>query len=262
LFYLSIGNSDLMLLSSFAGCFDKEIGVEYEDCHFETGQMSSELLAWLDDSVSGADRTRTLTVRQANGSQNVIATMTLSGFIREFSFSPLQAGAKSVLTASFVVVPASISTNYNAGGAVGDTHAIPTTMSNNFRVAVDGTPLAQTTSVTGLRLSWQKVVTAQVGGRNVFGVAIGGPVSDDITITVAQNSASGLYLNSWFADVVAGGEPPRLGTIEVLNATLTTVLRTFTLHGLMPKQFLPFATSSDAIALRSMAIATTLFQIQ
>jgi hypothetical protein len=262
LFYLYIGNSDPMLLNSFAGCFDKEIGVEYEDCYFETARISDELLAWFDDSVSGADRNRTLTVRQASATQTVIATMTLSGFIREFSIGGVRSGEKNPVAMSFVVVPSSINTNYNAGGALGNTHATPTVLGSNFRLLIEGTPLPQTTAVTGMRLSWQKILTAQVAGRNVFGAGIGAPASDDITVTVAQNSASGQYLDSWFAAVATGGEQPRLGVIELLNPTLTTVLRTITLHGLMPKQFLPFATSSDSIALRSMTVQTTLFQIQ
>jgi len=249
-------------LSSFAGCFEKEVGVEYADCFLSTAQVSNELVAWLDDSVNGVNRTRTLMVRQVSSTLTVAATMTLSGFLREFSISPAQAGEKGQMTASFVIVPDSVTTNYNPGGVLGNTHATPILMRNSFRFKVEGTTLNETVSVAGMRLSWQKVLTGQVGGRNVYGVVAGAPASDDITLTVSQNSASGQYLNSWFAGVVSGGEAPRTATLEMLSPTLTTVHRTFTLSNLTPRQFLPFSTSTAAIALRTMTIQNSGFQIQ
>ena len=80
-------------------------------------------------------------------------------------------------------------------------------------------------------------------------------------MTVGGNSIP--YLTSWFAAVTAGGEPPRTATVEMLTPNLATTIRTITLHQLMPKQFLLFATGSDeAVIRRSMTLQTTRFEIQ
>lgn len=261
-YYLSISGTPAISLTSVAGCFDKEIGVEYEDCYFSTTRFSDELVAWVNDSVTGANVSRALTVYQAaSPTSTVTATMTLSGFIREFTISPADAAAKASMTASFVVVPAAIATSYTPGimGSLNTT--TPFMLSANFRLSVDGTVLAQTARVAGMRMTWPKVLVGQTGGRNTFGVG-SGPVSDDITVTTTESGTGGQYLASWFAAVIAGGEPPRVGTLEMLSGNFSTVYRTFTLNGLVPRQFLPFSTGSELVIRRSMAIQNTGFQIQ
>ena len=263
-FYLMVGNSFPISLTGFGGCFDKQVGIEYEDCYFETPVFMPELIDWFHDSVSGADVERSLTVVQVNSSSTVTAQMTFSGFMREFAISDFDATeGKNPVTASFIVVPSGINTVYANGGLLPNPHP-QLALAANFRLTVDGTPLPATLSLAGMRLTWPKVLTLpQIGARKVFSPGFEPPVSDPITLTVVQSGSTATYLNSWFAGVVNGNEPPRTATLESLNSTLTTVLRTFTIHGLQPVQFLPFSTTpSGTIATRSMTIYTTAFQIQ
>jgi hypothetical protein len=113
--------------------------------------------------------------------------------------------------------------------------------------------------VTGIRATWPKVPQAPIGTRRRF--QPGAQANDDITVTVAGSSIA--YLTAWFAAATVGGEPARTATVESLTANLATTIHTITLHGLVPKQFLPFATGDDeAVVRRTMTLQTTGFQVQ
>lgn len=265
-YYLSIGGGNFIELESFGGCFEKELGVEYEDCYFSTERFLGDVLDWLNDTTNGLNTNRALTVVQRSQSlpANIIATMTLSGFMREFRLSPVSTAGKSHMTASFIVVPSGISTNYNAGGPLPSVAPPSYLFPNLFNLTVEGTTLAPIVTLDGLGLAWQKVLVGQVGTRNVYGLPVGAPDSYDITITATRNGAAGQYLETWFTAAATGGEPSRSGAIDFTNGSAGAVLRTVVLNGLRPKQFLPFTTSTGLgnSLLRTITISTTGFHIQ
>ncbi len=239
-FLLSINGGPLVVLSSFAGCFDKELGVEYEDCHFETPRFPAELLEWFDDSVDGSNLLRNLTVYQVDFDYRARATVTLSGFMRELSVSPFESDSKSAVTLSFVVVPSSIVTTYHAPLIVSTPAPAQSLLRANFQLRVEGNALHSTLSVSSIRTTWAKVPEVVGAGRRMF--LPGAPASDDIMVTASSGGGGDTlqYLDEWIADTAAGGEPPRTATLEILNSALSTTVRTITMHDLTPKQFLPF----------------------
>ena len=258
-FFLKIDDGEVIPLSEFAGCFDKELGIEYEDCHFTTPRFHDDILEWFDDSVNGSNLVRTLVVYQLDFNFNAVAAITLSGFMREFSVSPFEGGGKTAVTATFVVVPSSIAFDDNPSDPSITFGPAPTALRGNFRLRVDGTTLTAASAVTGIRATWQKVALQPAGTRQLFEQGALG--YDDITVTVGSSSIA--YLTSWFAAAMAGGAPSRTATVEMLTPNLATTIRTITLHGLTPKQFLPFATGpEESIIRRSMTLQSTGFQIQ
>lgn len=263
-FVVSIDGTDVIAMTSFAGCFDKQPGVEYEDCYMSVSRLTPELLSWFEDSQNGNNLTRTLTVYQFNSTfSDIIATMTVSGFMREFSLDPVDAGESTILNTSFVVVPSAISVNYNPPNTSPSGNTTVQLIRRNFVVSVDGNDLVHVVRVSGLRTTWQKVLVS-TSGRRQF--SPGAQASNDIILvasTLTQTgslNATAQYLNAWSAAAATGTEPPRTGTIQLLSANLQTTLRTITLHGLQPAQFLPFATGLGSQ--RQMILQTTGFQIQ
>lgn len=265
-FLVSIDGSNLIGMTAFAGCFDKELGVEYEDCYFTVNRLTPALLSWLEDSQDGSNPSRTLTVYQFSSNfSDIAATATVSGFMREFELAPVDASSSEFLQASFVVVPSAITTDYNPADTSPSGDNTTFLLASNFRLRVEGVSLDTTVSVTGLRTMWQKVLVSSTGRRQF---APGAQTSADIVLTANTSSSqsgslnqTGQYLNAWFAAAATGAEPSRTATVELLSANFQNTVRTITLTGLQPKQFLPFSTSGIG-SRRSMIVQTGGLQIQ
>ena len=69
-------NDERFELSAFAGCFDKIIGVEYEDCYFTTRDLPANLLAWFDETLRGGASPPTLSVVQVDFRGDLVAGWT------------------------------------------------------------------------------------------------------------------------------------------------------------------------------------------
>src|SRR5262249_8297496 len=126
-FVLRIGGSSPYSLVSFAGCSDKVIGVEYEDCHFTIGVVAPGLLQWLSDPVPAAGALRDLTVARIDQFGNE-ASVTAIGqaFLREFSISDFDAADNSRGSFSIVAVPAAIQLSAGSGSRVLGIRTTPT----------------------------------------------------------------------------------------------------------------------------------------
>lgn len=266
-FWLSIGGSDGSRVDAFAGCFDKDLGVEYDDCYITIGRVPGPLADWLEDSVSGSNPLRTITVYHLDDDFDVVSKMTVSGFLREFSLSPIDASSQSPLGASFVVVPSAISVDNNPANTIPFEGKLTPMLSGNFRIAVEGNNLPFVVSLTGLRVAWPKVAQSPAGTRMTF--APGTHAIDDLTLTAATSAGSQAgtngtiqYLDQWFTQAATGTTPPRGGAIEMLSPNLADTLLTITLNGLEPKVFLPFSTSAASAFRRSMLLKSTGFQLQ
>ncbi len=109
-FQLEFPGAGNVRLSSFAGCFDKQLGVEYEDCYFSIRSLSQPVLDWLNDASQGINSRRDLTLVQVNFSGTIMSRIQIgNAFMRDFSVGDLDASISStpIGSLSFVVVPRS-----------------------------------------------------------------------------------------------------------------------------------------------------------
>jgi hypothetical protein len=262
---LSIGTGESIPLNSFAGCFEKQVGVEYEDCHITTRELTPALLDWLQDSMSGANIQRNLVVYQLDFTSRVTASMQInSAFVREFSLSELEGSSKSPVAFTFVVVPQAIIVNHNATGMppMGPTSKF--LLASNFRFTIDNVNDNGIRSLSAIRMTWPKIeqqVVAHSGRRQFLP---GPPAVEPVTITLsASGGGTAQDLDQWMAQVANGTGTPRNAVLELLNPTLTQTAYTVQMSNVFPVQFLPFPTGgSSTVGVRTMLLQFASFTIQ
>ena len=242
IFYLSIGANLPIALSEVAGCFDKIIGVEYEDCYFSTRVLAPEVFAWLDDMATG-NKLRSLTLSRVNFNYQLTAQLAIAdAFIRDFTVSDPDAVGKVPGTLRLVVVPRLIQV-IAPGGSLGSTRTTPRFSSANFLVNIVGINGNFISAVRGLHASWPKVLQPAIGSRRVF--MPGNPAFDDILVEVATGGTTAADLDSWVNQVAIGTGTPRDGEIELLSLNLSS-LGSVQLFDLLPISFPPFPALSTA----------------
>lgn len=260
-FILEIDNGSNVFLTGFAGCYDKEIGVEYEDCHFTVNRPTQALMDWLQDSVSGNSIHRQLAVHLVDFNYNVVARVDVGGaFIREVRVSGADASSSDAAGFSFVVVPQTIATNYNPGNTTFNSGNTDIVLSSNFRLAIEGIDGSRVRSVEGLRLSWQKVLQSSLKGRRGF--SPGAMAADDITISATSAGGTTMSdLNDWMRRRQDGTAMPRAASLEFLAPNLATLV-TVQMTGLEPLTFPPFSTTPSILNVRSMMIRVASWVLQ
>ena len=241
-FFLSI-NNERFALRAFAGCFDKIIGVEYEDCYFTTRDLPANLLEWFDDTLRGTALPPTLSVVHVDATGNPVAALDIQGgFLRELSISDFDGADGGIGSVSFVVVPGDI-----RSGSTGSTSSGPQAKSflrSNFRVDITGVDGSRIAAIEGPRVSWPKVAVA-VGSDPRRAFLQGPPVFDDIKLSAGEGGSTIADLEAWVADVARGTAVPRSGTIEILSSNLATVIGQVSLFDLVPSAFLAFPTATN-----------------
>lgn len=252
-------------LDAFAGCFDKDLGVEYEDCYFSVTQLSQEILAWLQDSRTGANIQRDLTVFQVDFDYRAQRRMDISNaFLREFRIAALDAAdGKSPIEFVFVAVPEGIQLQSSNQQLL---HPIRTPGLNaaNFRLAIDNIDGSRIRGVSALRMSWPKVAAAGPGTRRTF--VPGVPSVDDITVSfTATGGQTATQIDMWFADVATGTANPRNAALELwTGGTTPTLAHSAQMTGLWPLQALPFPIGGgdSIVGVRSAMIRVGSFTLQ
>jgi len=240
-FYLSIGANPPIPLSEVAGCFDKIIGVEYEDCYFSTRVLAPDVFAWLDDMATGNNLLRSLTLSRVNINSQVTAQLAIAdAFIRDFTVSDPDAGTNFPGTLRLVVVPRLI--QVSPLGSLGSTRTTPTFRSYAFRVNIVGINGNSISAVRRLHASWPKVLQPAIGSRRVF--MPGPPAFDDILVEMSASGTTAADLDSWVNQVAIGTGTPRDGVIELLSLNLSTVVGSVQLFDLLPISFPPFPLST------------------
>lgn len=269
-FFLRIDGFGPVRLTSFAGCGEKVLGVEYEDCLFTTTTFSPELVQWLQDSIQGADQMRrNLTIYQVNlQSGDTIAEMDVEdAFLSEFRLGELDAATNDTLLFSFLAVPSAV---HMQGGGSGLPFVSSTTplLTSRFVFALPGVESNRVTAISSLRLSWPKVVVndPDTGFSTRRQFAPGAPVADSVEMRFAQTATNTIdNMNNWLGDVAEGDVQPRDGTLELKNQTFTTTLYTFELFAVLPVQFPPFSTiggSGSSVAQRSIVFSMQSIHVQ
>ena len=263
-FFLRIGSELPIRLTEVAGCFDKILGVEYEDCHFTTSTLSDEVFAWLDEMTQGQNTMfRDLTLYRTNFSRTVLTALNIQdAFIRDFSISDLRATDNSTGTIKFIVVPLQIAPDSNSIGThltVGSSSKA--FLKRNFRVDVSTIQSSGFFSVRGLHVSFPKLLVPPSGGNSRREFLPGQPAYDDIELGVGTGGTTLEDLDQWFSQFTnPNGNPQPLGAdIELLNTTLATVLATVQLFDLTPVVFLPFP---GADGVRTITLHLSRFSVQ
>ncbi len=231
---------------AFGGCFDKLLGVEYEDCYFTVDRFDPALAAWLDDTLDGGDPVRDLTVFQTDLLGVTTARLDVSGaFLRHFSVNIQPARVSGdALGVTFVAVPSAIvidTTNPGSAPNPGGGARAAT-----FSVSIGGVAYPTVASVNGVQMSAPKV--PQPGtGRRTF--APGPPQLGPVVLTLgrargAGGDASLNDLAQWVALATAGTAAPRDAVVELLGQSLQTVA-TLELEGLVPLSVSPFGVGTE-----------------
>jgi hypothetical protein len=238
-FVLEIGGSRVAL-SEFRGCFEKVLGVEFEDCHLTTLVLAPELGQWLHDQLQDPSTRRSLVVYQRDFSTLILSRLEIAdAFIRDFTVSPLDAGDSAFGTVTLVVVPRDLHVS-DPGTHVTGLDTSPRFRSGSFSLAVDGTPLSQAISVNGLHAAFPKLPDIPIASHLRF--QPGTPIFDNLEVAASATGSTNGYLQAWVSSVATGTSGPRNGEIA-LRDQFGDVVAHIDLVGLLPLYFPTFPTS-------------------
>jgi hypothetical protein len=249
LFYLRFPSANVVLrLASFAGCFDKVLGVEYEDCYFQVDGFSKPITDWLRDTVAAAGNGNpTLIFRDLElteiedpiTGQETVHLAIGHAFLRDFSVSDADAVNANPGSLRFVVVPETLSLL-----APGTTFATNLTLfdSNRFDLAVTNVDGKAITAVRGVHMSAPKMVRPQPpGSRHLF--FPGAPQFDAIRLEAFTGRTTPTTtiknLQAWMDNVAGGRVDLRGGLFSFLKPDLTPLF-TIQFTDLSPTGFAPF----------------------
>lgn len=244
-YVLQIGASALPV-RAFGGCFDKLLGVEYEDCYFTVDRFDPTLAEWLHDTLDGSDPVRALTVFQTDLFGVTTARLDVSGaFLRHFSVN-MQAARSTTdaLGVTFAAVPGAIVLDTtNPGNAPNPGGGVRAT---TFSVSIGGVDYPTVTSVSGVQMSAPKVLQPGTGRRTF---APGPPQLGPVVMTLgrARTGGGGASLDDlaqWVALAAAGTATPRDAVVELLGQSLQTEA-TVELEGMVPLSVSPFGVGAD-----------------
>ena len=126
---------------------------------------------------------------------------------------------------------------------------------SNFRLTIPGLDCTRVSKVDAFTVK-QKVAQESVGQVHDFPKQPGQLEFPNLAITLAEASAGTFY--AWFQDMVlrgkAGEESEKVGTLELLDPTLTTTLLTITFHHLGIFAFGPEKTTAGAEKIRTVKV--------
>ena len=238
-------NSEEIGLDAFAGCFDKIIGVEYEDCYFTIKRIpEGALKEWFNDSLNNEAPRRNLKVLQVAQNGDVIAAIQIqNAFLRELTVSTFDTTDNSSGSITFVVVPDSI--NPTSGNASGIGGPIKTFVASHFNVEVDGVALGGVASVDGIHALWPKNdVVIGAGARRHFepGPALFGDIEMQVAISIGTTAAD---LDSWVDELGGAGDAEKDGDLRILNNSFSMELGRIQFHNLLPVSFPAFHTGNN-----------------
>jgi hypothetical protein len=237
-FYLEIDGGGSVPLTAFAGCYDKILGMEYEDCYFTTGVLAAPVIEWLHETLSGNGPRRTATVFHVDQTLQILSRTDISqAFLRDFSISDFDSADMSLGSISFVLVPGSIQVSTSNPAGPGGSAGGLTFRKALFTLDIGG-DVAFVAAIRGMHMSVPKLIQSG-SGRRLF--VPGLPQFDNILIEVGQGGSFVAGLEQWVNDVVAGDATPRPGRVDLLNQSMA-VVGSVLLEGLVPLAFPPYPT--------------------
>ena len=253
-FYVTFDGVETVPLISFAGCYDALIGVEYEDCYFETAHLPIRLAQWFNDTAVNGNARRDIVVTREPGlgEKFSVRLQIGQGFLRELSFGDFNSQLSGPGRLRFIVVPTTLQSTTGSSINSGDERFYQ----HLFRLRVDGVDTAgakQASGVSGIRMTAEKVLVSTTG-RRLFAP---GQIQFDPIRVVGTSEALDDF-DEWAADVATGTAAPRNGTLELqeLNGKPQAVIQ-FT--GLFPASVEPFPTAGTR---RGITLTVAQFRIQ
>jgi hypothetical protein len=249
-FVLELGGRTWIRLTSFAGCYDKVLGVEYEDCYFQTHELPSELKQWIQGSIANdtnTDGPQDLVVVQVDAQDRAISGTTIrNGFLTDFSVSDLDAALTGNVVFSFTVVPETLQTE--ASDEVPKMPRATLFPGNAFALSVGGTDQSFA-AVRGLHVSWAKDPVASDFGRHRFQRDPVPQFSDVVleastTASVAADTVQAIQ--RWVSNVENGIHDRRDADLQLLDQTGSATLLDIPLSDLTPLSFQPIAMSGPS----------------
>ena len=227
-FRLAIDGALSIPLSGFAGCYEKQVGVELEDCRFEMAGLHSAITEWFEDTAAGNPVQHDLSVTQFDSNGNQIARVSVSdGFMSEFGVAPLDAGVTAANgRVTFVVVPGAIRRT-TVSGFIGSADPLTVFRTNNFSLEVDGVQVSTAAAIRNVLMTVEKV-PGSFRGRTIFtpGDISFGPYEVEFTSTET-------LFDQWSETVSTGQVDRRLVTLVLRNSTSGLVAR-LRLHSSSP----------------------------
>lgn len=216
------GISGTVALSSFAGCFDRFVGVLYQDCFFEVEGMPAPVLSWLAETVAGGDARHHLTVREVNngaaqGGNRVVAQLEISsGWIRDFRISDFDVAAGGAGKLSFIVVPDLLT----SASPVEEND--PVNMASfgpgDFTLDIPDVDRTGIVALSGLHLRRDMLYGAGSDPRRAY-FAPGVLLFDDLTLGVAQSRSQSTLddLTGWVDQLDQSANDLRDGVLTITN---------------------------------------------
>ena len=249
-FYVTVDGETIPLIS-FAGCYDALIGVEYEDCYFETAHLSRRLIQWFNETVVSGNARRDVVISFMPHGGNIFTTVHIGqGFLRELSFGDFNSNLSGMGRLRFIVVPTTLqtATGPTPPGLVNDRF-----YQHAYRLRVDNTDDARfITGVRGVRVTMEKLLSS-TSGRRVFEP---GQIQFDAFRIEADPDDLGDF-DLWARGVANGTAAARNGSLELLDQAgkpAATILFT----SLLPIAVEPFPTGTR----RGIALGTSQFRLQ
>lgn len=256
IFLLQIDGGNFFPLTSFAGCADKILGVEYEDCYFSTHQVDPQLTQWVNDTAAGVGQLRNAVVVERDGTGNEIARLNIrNAFLDDFSFADVDSSSTELGTLTFTAVPEQL-----AAGTPGSSglSALTNTFHNqNFSLNIANVDGSGVVAIRGIHMSAAKIATTG-GLRHEF---VQGPAQFD-PIRVEASTSGGTAttiadITAWVNRIAQGLTDLRNGDLNLLTPTFTTVA-TVQFVDLVPTSFDAFPTATNR---RTVTLAVGSFRI-
>jgi len=238
-FILQIG-SEKITLTSFAGCVDKILGVEYEDCYMQTNTVPPTLAQWANDTVDGNNLLRDFKVSALDFEHNERARLEIQGaFLRDCTISDADAGDGTTDAFAFVLVPGNIRLVNGDGTTILPTGLTKAFRNDNFAVHLDSIDTSDVRGVRGIHMAVPKLMATPIGTRHQF--SPGTPQFDVARLEVAPGGATSDQLGTWISGVAQGQTDVRNGDLQFLNIDQTVAVG-LQLSNLSPISFDPFAS--------------------
>ncbi len=243
-------------LQSFAGCYDKLLGVEYQDCYFQLSGFNAAVTQWVNDTVTGANPYRDVVVSEVNSSEVEIAHVQIGhAFLRDLRVADADASSISPGGISFVAVPSTLQISAGSGLAI-PSDSPSNWLSYQFQLQIDNANTSGVASVTDIHLSAPKLMVAPIGMRHQF--QPGSAQFDDLNISVIASRDADFV--TWVNNVAQGQSDVRSGSLQLLNSSLTLVLGTVQFNNMSPVAILPFATGASLRTTVDISLGS--FQLQ
>jgi hypothetical protein len=223
-YLVGFGGPAFYALHSFAGCKERTLNGEYEDCVLTIqGRFPAELTAWINDTAASTSLTRDIVVVRVNQSFDVLSRLEiLGGFLSQTRLPDLDGTSQELATFGFVVTPRQL--RFAPPGVVQLAPSqVPLLLAANFRVEIDGVPGAGFVTVRNLALVVDKVPFTDVDGRLRFNPGTPSFTQPVLGAGGIPDTLAGLQ--QWATDT-ATGQPgaARAATIQLLRPNLTPLV--------------------------------------